>query len=80
MSEYYGSADWDESIATIHRAINLGITLFDTADQYGSGYNEILRGRGVVGRREDVRIATKFGIDRSSGDDAHYVPWRRSRA
>ncbi|MET8767224.1 aldo/keto reductase [Streptomyces sp. NPDC004658] len=70
MSEYYGPADWDESIATIHRAIDLGITLFDTADQYGSGHNEVLLGRGVVGRREDVRIATKFGIDRSSGDDA----------
>ncbi|MGW2104905.1 aldo/keto reductase [Streptomyces olivaceoviridis] len=70
MSEYYGPTDWDESIATIHRAIDLGITLFDTADQYGSGHNEVLLGRGVAGRRDKVCIATKFGIDRSSGDAA----------
>ncbi|CAM5642538.1 MULTISPECIES: aldo/keto reductase [Streptomyces] len=73
MSEYYGPTDWDESIATIHRAIDLGITLFDTADQYGSGHNEVLLGRGVAGRRDRVCIATKFGIDRSSGDAARTV-------
>ncbi|MEC4764262.1 aldo/keto reductase [Mycobacterium sherrisii] len=69
MSEYYGASDWDTNIATIHRAIELGVTLFDTADQYGSGHNEVLVGRGVAGRRDSVQIATKFGIDRSSGDD-----------
>ncbi|ORA12113.1 aldo/keto reductase [Mycobacterium arosiense] len=69
MSEYYGASDWDTSIATIHRAIELGVTLFDTADQYGSGHNEVLVGRGVVGQRDSVQIATKFGVDRSSGDD-----------
>ncbi|MEW5812232.1 MAG: aldo/keto reductase [Actinomycetota bacterium] len=70
MSEYYGASDWDTSIATIHHAIEVGVSLLDTADQYGSGHNEVLVGRGIVGRRDDVQIATKFGIDRSSGDDA----------
>jgi aryl-alcohol dehydrogenase-like predicted oxidoreductase len=69
MSEYYGDSDWDTSIATIHHALDVGITLFDTADQYGAGHNEVLLGRGIAGRRDDVQIATKFGIDRSSGDD-----------
>jgi aryl-alcohol dehydrogenase-like predicted oxidoreductase len=69
MSEYYGAADWDTSIATIRHAIDIGITLLDTADQYGSGHNEVLVGRGIAGRRDDVQIATKFGIDRSSGDE-----------
>lgn len=69
MSEYYGASDWDTSIATIRHAVDAGITLFDTADQYGSGHNEVLLGRGIAGRRDDVEIATKFGIDRSSGDD-----------
>lgn len=69
MSEYYGPSDWDTSIATIHSAIDLGVTFFDTADQYGSGHNEVLVGRGIAGRRDDVQIATKFGIDRSSGDE-----------
>jgi len=69
MSEYYGASDWDTSIATIQHAIDIGVTLFDTADQYGSGHNEVLLGRGIVGNRDNVQIATKFGIDRSSGDD-----------
>jgi len=69
MSEYYGAADWDTSIATIGHAIDVGVTLFDTADQYGAGHNEVLVGRGIAGRRGEVQIATKFGIDRSSGDE-----------
>lgn len=69
MSEYYGATDWDTSIATIGHAIDIGLTLFDTADQYGAGHNEVLLGRGIAGRRDAVQIATKFGIDRSSGDD-----------
>ncbi|MGZ4437759.1 MAG: aldo/keto reductase [Nocardioidaceae bacterium] len=68
MSEWYGAADWDESIATIHRAIELGVTLLDTADVYGSGHNEVLVGRAVHDRRDAVQLATKFGIDRSGGD------------
>lgn len=69
MSEYYGTTDWDANLATIGHAIDVGVTLFDTADQYGAGHNEVLLGRGIVGRRDAVQIATKFGIDRSSGDD-----------
>lgn len=68
MSEYYGATDWDGSIATIRRAVDLGVTLIDTADQYGAGHNEVLVGRGIAGRREQVQLATKFGVDRSGGD------------
>lgn len=68
MSEWYGPADWDQSIATIHRALDLGVTFLDTADVYGQGHNEVLVGRGIVGRRDEVQLATKFGIDRSGGD------------
>ncbi len=64
MSEFYGPADEAESIATIHRAIDLGVTFFDTADMYGMGENERLVGRALAGRRGDVVLATKFGIVR----------------
>jgi aryl-alcohol dehydrogenase-like predicted oxidoreductase len=72
MSEWYGQADWDESIATIREALDLGVTFLDTADVYGAGHNEVLVGRGIAGRRDEVQLATKFGIDRSAGD-AHRV-------
>lgn len=68
MSEYYGPTDWDTSIATIHRALELGVTFLDTADIYGAGHNEVLVGRGIAGRRDEVQLATKFAIDRSEGD------------
>jgi aryl-alcohol dehydrogenase-like predicted oxidoreductase len=68
MSEWYGAADWDESIRTIHRAVDLGVTLLDTADVYGAGHNEVLVGRAIHDRRDAVQVATKFGIDRSGGD------------
>jgi aryl-alcohol dehydrogenase-like predicted oxidoreductase len=68
MSEFYGDTDWDESVATIHRALDLGVTLIDTADVYGSGHNEVLVGRAIQDRRDQVQLATKFGIDRSGGD------------
>ena len=68
MSEWYGATDWDESIATINRALDLGVTFIDTADIYGAGHNEVLVGRGLAGRRDEVQLATKFGIDRSGGD------------
>jgi aryl-alcohol dehydrogenase-like predicted oxidoreductase len=73
MSEWYGPADWDESVATIHRALELGVTLLDTADIYGSGHNEVLVGRAIHDRRDQVQLATKFGIDRSGGDDKRVV-------
>jgi aryl-alcohol dehydrogenase-like predicted oxidoreductase len=77
MSEFYGPADWDTSISTIHRALDLGVTFLDTADQYGAGNNEVLLGRAVHGRRDKVQLATKFGIDRSGAmtirGDAGYV-------
>jgi aryl-alcohol dehydrogenase-like predicted oxidoreductase len=64
MSEFYGPGDEDESVATIHRALELGITFLDTADMYGPFANERLVGRAVAGRRDEVVLATKFGIER----------------
>jgi len=77
MSEWYGHTDWDESIATIHRALDLGVTFIDTADAYGAGHNEVLVGRALVGHRDEVQLATKFGIDRSGGDDKRVIRGER---
>jgi len=64
MSEFYGPADEVESVATIHRALDLGINFLDTADMYGPYTNEQLVGQAIAGRRDDVVLATKFGIVR----------------
>jgi aryl-alcohol dehydrogenase-like predicted oxidoreductase len=61
MSEFYGATDDAESVATIHRALDLGVNFLDTADMYGSGANEELVGRAIKGRRASVVLATKFG-------------------
>jgi aryl-alcohol dehydrogenase-like predicted oxidoreductase len=69
MSEFYGPGDETESVATIHRALDLGVTFLDTADMYGPYLNEELVGRAIAGRRDEVVLATKFGIVRT-GDPA----------
>ncbi|WP_208608423.1 aldo/keto reductase [Amycolatopsis pretoriensis] len=79
MSQAYGVRDNDdESIATVHRALDLGVTLLDTANVYGAGANEELVGRAIAGRRDEVVLATKFGIVWTDGamgarGDAEYV-------
>jgi aryl-alcohol dehydrogenase-like predicted oxidoreductase len=80
MSEFYGATDEDEGLATIRRALDLGVTFLDTADMYGPFKNEVLVGRAIEGRRDEVQLATKFGNVRGEGGerggirgDAEYV-------
>jgi len=81
MSFAYGPADEAEATATIHRALDLGVNFLDTADMYGLGANETLVGKAIAGRRDEVVLATKFGIvmdpaspaDRGVRGDADYV-------
>ncbi|MFF4992386.1 aldo/keto reductase [Streptosporangium saharense] len=69
MSEFYGQADDSASIAVIHRALDLGVDFLDTADMYGRGHNEELVGRAIRDRRDEVVLATKFGIVRGEGEE-----------
>jgi aryl-alcohol dehydrogenase-like predicted oxidoreductase len=71
MSDFYGAADDDRSVATIHRALDLGVNFLDTADMYGPFKNERLVGRAIRGRRDEVVLATKFGNVRS--EDGAYL-------
>jgi aryl-alcohol dehydrogenase-like predicted oxidoreductase len=73
MSEFYGDADDAESIATIHRALELGVTLLDTSDIYGPFTNERLVGKAIADRRDDVMLATKFGIVRDEDGTRHGI-------
>ncbi|WP_031027391.1 aldo/keto reductase [Streptomyces sp. NRRL WC-3725] len=79
MSHGYGAADDAQSVATLHHALDLGVTLLDTADFYGAGHNEELIGRAIAGRRGEVVLATKFGFANRLGEptlirgDAAYV-------
>ncbi len=65
MSEFYGTGDEDESVATIHRAIEVGVTFLDTADMYGPFTNERLVGKAIADRRDEIVLATKFGNERA---------------
>ena len=76
MSEFYGPTDEVESLATIHRALDLGIDFLDTADVYGPYTNEQLVGQAIAGRRDQVVLATKFGIVRGSDPQARGVNGR----
>src|SRR3954463_6527538 len=71
MSEFYGEGVEEDSVATIQRALDLGVTFLDTADMYGPFTNERLVGRAIAGRRDEVVLATKFGNERR--EDGSFV-------
>ena len=73
MSEFYGAPDEPESLATLGRALDLGVTFIDTADMYGRGHNEELVGRAIAARRGEVQLATKFGILRTDDPRARGI-------
>lgn len=76
MSEFYGTPDEAEAVRTIHRALELGVTLLDTADMYGIGANELLLGEALTGRRDRAILATKFGIVRTGDPGVRSISGR----
>src|ERR1700761_9222563 len=78
MSQAYGNPDWGGGTDTIHHALDLGVTFIDTANVYGAGHNEVLVGWAIRDRRDEVQLATKFGIDRSEGWDSRRVRGKAS--
>ncbi|MFP5260626.1 MAG: aldo/keto reductase [Blastocatellia bacterium] len=76
MSEFYGAADEKESVATIHRALELGVNFLDTSDMYGPYTNEMLVGRAIRGQRDAVVLATKFGIERGEDQSVRTINGR----
>ncbi len=76
MSALYGPRDADESVATVHRALDLGVTLFDTSDVYGAGHNEELLGTALGRRRDDIVLASKFGAVRTADGRGYTVDGR----
>jgi aryl-alcohol dehydrogenase-like predicted oxidoreductase len=68
MSEFYGERDDRQSIETITRALDMGVTFLDTSDMYGNGHNEQLIGRAIADRRDEVQLATKFAVRRENGE------------
>ena len=76
MSEFYGATDWDESIATINRALDLGVTFLDTADIYGAGHNEVLVGRAIA---PGVTRSSSPPSSASTGPRATGTAWSAAR-
>jgi aryl-alcohol dehydrogenase-like predicted oxidoreductase len=76
MSEFYGAADEKESVATIHRALELGVNFLDTSDMYGPYTNEMLVGKAIRDRRDEVVLATKFGIERGEDQSVRTINGR----
>jgi aryl-alcohol dehydrogenase-like predicted oxidoreductase len=76
MSEFYGAADESESVATIHRALEIGVNFLDTSDMYGPYTNEMLVGKAIRDRRDQAVLATKFGIQRGEDESARTINGR----
>lgn len=74
LEGYYGGSDDEQAVGTIHRALDVGMNMIDTADAYGNGHNETLVGRAIAGRRQQAFVATKFGIVFDEGETGTELP------